>query len=91
MEYGTLPTVLIYEKISQENIDNDQFDKITNEELRYLDKRAYSLQKFLDQYENAEAKLDIENQKEEPEAEKKPEVQGVVPDTLSGKNLVMGK
>ena len=44
-----------------ENIDNDQFDKITNEELRQLDKRAYSLQKFLDQYENAEAKLDIEN------------------------------
>jgi hypothetical protein len=42
-------------------------DKITVDELRILEKRALSLQKFVDQYENAEAKLDMEKGKDQPE------------------------
>ena len=80
LEYGTLPTVLIYEKASDYNSEYDSFDKITVDELRQLDKRAQSLQKFLDQYENAEAKLDMEKNKEsEQEVEKN--AQGVVPES----------
>lgn len=55
LEYGTLPTVLIYEKLSQQNKENDMFDVVNAEDLKQLDHKAHSLQKFIDQYENAEA------------------------------------
>ena len=56
LEYGTLPTVLVYEQLTKQNIDNDAFDKIDSRELDHLERRAYDLQKFIDQYEVAEAK-----------------------------------
>ena len=56
LEFGTLPTVLVYEKVHPQNTDNDAFDKMSSSELYQLDKRAYNLQKFIDQYEIAEAK-----------------------------------
>ena len=34
LEFGTLPTVLIYERASEQNSDYDAFDKITVDELR---------------------------------------------------------
>jgi hypothetical protein len=43
LEYGTLPTVLIYEKVTQHNLDYDMFDLVNAEELKQLDIRAYSL------------------------------------------------
>lgn len=48
LEYGTLPTVLIYEKVNLQNQDNDMFDAVNVEELKSLDDRAYGLQKFID-------------------------------------------
>jgi hypothetical protein len=43
LEYGTLPTVLIYEKVTQQNLDYDMFDVVNAEELKQLDIRAYNL------------------------------------------------
>jgi hypothetical protein len=34
LEYGTLPTVLIYEKTTQQNLDYDIFDVVNAEELK---------------------------------------------------------
>jgi hypothetical protein len=59
-------------------MDNDMFDAVNVEELKSLDNRAYSLQKFIDQYENAEAQAQIENN-DQPAEEKKAQA-GVVPD-----------
>ena len=33
LEFGTLPTVLVYEKVHPQNIDNDAFDKMSSSEL----------------------------------------------------------
>ena len=55
LEYGTLPTVLIYEKVTSQNQDYDMMDAVNVDDLKTLDYRAYNLQKFIDQYENAEA------------------------------------
>jgi hypothetical protein len=33
LEYGTLPTVLVYEQITKNNIENDAFDRIDSREL----------------------------------------------------------
>lgn len=43
LEYGTLPTVLIYEKVTQHNQDYDMQDAVNAEELKQLDIRAYNL------------------------------------------------
>jgi hypothetical protein len=59
LEYGTLPTMLIYERVTQQNIDFDRFDTVNVDDLKALDHKAYSLQKFIDQYENAEAQAQI--------------------------------
>ena len=87
LEYGTLPTVLIYEEINKNNIDNDAFDRIDSKELEQLERRAYDLQKFIDQYEIAEAKANKEKSSNEPKAieEKKANSGGVVPDPKSQK------
>lgn len=80
LEFGTLPTVLIYEKVTIQNNDFDMLDTVNVDELKQLDNRAYSLQKFIDQYENAEAQAQIKQNSaiDQPEEEK---VQaGVVPD-----------
>lgn len=86
LEYGTLPTVLIYEEINKNNVDNDAFDRIDSKELEQLERRAYDLQKFIDQYEIAEAKANKEKSSNEPEKEeKKGNSGGVVPDPKSQK------
>lgn len=41
LEFGTLPTVLIYEKVDFSNFDNDQLDIINADDLAVLDKKAY--------------------------------------------------
>ena len=74
---------MIYERATEYNKDYDILDKITIDELRMLDKRAQSLQKFVDQYENAEAKLDMEKSKDQPEQEVEKKAQGVAPEPLS--------
>ena len=74
---------MIYERASEYNKEYDILDKITVDELRILDKRAQSLQKFVDQYENAEAKLDMEKSKDQPEQEVEKKAQGVAPEPLS--------
>ena len=56
LEYGTLPTVLVYEQINKFNVENDSFDRIDSRELDQLEARALELQKFIDQYEIGEAK-----------------------------------
>ena len=83
LEFGTLPTVLIYERATDHNKEYDILDTITVDELRILDKRAQSLQKFVDQYENAEAKADMEQSKDQPEQEVEKKAQGVAPEPLS--------
>ena len=47
--------MLIYERVSQHNLDFDRFDSVNVDDLKNLDHKAYSLQKFIDQYEHAEA------------------------------------
>lgn len=43
LEYGTLPTVLVYEQLTKSNVDNDAFDRIDSKELEALERRAYDL------------------------------------------------
>ena len=43
LEYGTLPTVLVYEQLTKHNVDNDAFDRIDSKELEQLERRAYDL------------------------------------------------
>ena len=43
LDYGTLPTVLIYEKVDKTNRDNDTYDEVSNDVLSQLEKRAYDL------------------------------------------------
>lgn len=40
LEYGTLPTVLLYEKVKEANHQNDIYDKMHPDELYSLYKRA---------------------------------------------------
>ena len=46
------------------------FDNVNADELKQLDYRAYNLQKFIDQYENAEAQAQIK-QNDQPDEEQK--------------------
>ena len=48
LEYGTLPTVLIYEELNKNNVDNDAFDRIDSKDLESLERRAIDIQKFID-------------------------------------------
>ena len=86
LEYGTLPTVLVYEQITKNNVENDAFDRIDSRELTQLEGRAKELQKFIDQYEIGEAKAKL-NEENPPEEEKtqKPNQGGVVPDPRTSK------
>lgn len=86
LEYGTLPTVLVYEQLTKNNIDNDTFDKLESRELAQLENRARELQKFIDQYEIGEAKAKM-NEEQAPEEEKsqQPNQGGVVPDPRTSK------
>lgn len=80
LEFGTLPTVLIYEKVDFSNFDNDQLDIINADDLAVLDKKAYQLQKFIDQFENEQAQQSLKDKVEND----KPVTKGadpVVPDT----------
>lgn len=43
LEYGTLPTVLIYEKLDRSNQNDDQFDTLTSTELKVLEYKAQEL------------------------------------------------
>ena len=54
------------------------FDSVNVEDLKQLDDRAYQLQKFIDQYENAEAQAQLEKTEDKSLEEKK--TAGVVPD-----------
>lgn len=55
LDFGNLPTVLIYEKVNEQNKNDDINDSISFDELAILEKKAISLQQFIDQFENEEA------------------------------------
>jgi len=67
LDFGTLPTVLIYEQVTKFNRDNDTYDEVSNDNLAQLEKRAYELQKFIDQFENNEAQNDRQQKKTKEE------------------------
>ena len=51
LEFGTLPTVLVYEKVTKSNNDFDAYDKINSTQLEELFSKAQELQDFIDQFE----------------------------------------
>ena len=51
LEFGTLPTVLVYEKVTEHNNDFDAYDKLNSNQLIVLFAKARELQDFIDQFE----------------------------------------
>lgn len=85
LEFGTLPTVLIYERVPHQSPwahAFDAYDKMNVDELYQLYKRAQSFQQFYDQIEAIQAQNEIKQKKEQEK--KKPAAStskgGVVPD-----------
>lgn len=87
LDFGTLPTVLIYEQVTKFNRDNDTYDEVSNDSLAQLEKRAYELQKFIDQFENNEAQNDRQQKKKE-ETKSSTVKSGVVPNPKQNQDLV---
>jgi len=85
LEFGTLPTVLIYERVPQASPwahAYDAYDKLSVDELYQLYKRAQSLQQFIDQYEAMQAQHAIKQKKETDKRPASSQKGGVVPDPL---------
>ena len=51
LEFGTLPTVLVYERVTEHNNDFDAYDKLNSNQLIDLFAKARELQDFIDQFE----------------------------------------
>ena len=51
LEFGTLPTVLVYEKVNENNNDFDAYDKLNSNQMIDLFAKARELQDFIDQFE----------------------------------------
>ena len=72
LEYGTLPTVLIYEKVSHQSAWShayDAYDKLSNDDLYYLYKRAQDLNKIFDELECMQAHNDMKLNKQKEKKE----------------------
>lgn len=63
IEQGTLPTVLVYEKMNNQNKENSAFDILSATEISQLEQKAQELQKIIDQYDLAEAKAKLQDEK----------------------------
>ena len=83
---GALPTVLLYERVTEATYSCDMYDKMFPDDLYYLYKQAYNIQKMIDMYETSEAQNAVKNKKEKEKAEKEKQEAnasqkgGVVPD-----------
>lgn len=51
LDNGTLPTVLMYEKVSPQNSNDDISDQMIAADLYQLEKKAKYMQKFIDEFD----------------------------------------
>ena len=55
IEYGTLPTVLLYEQANLINQNIDIYDRLSSSQIKFLNAKAEQLQQFMDQFDVNEA------------------------------------